>query len=84
MKAYAKKREQQNTVEEIAQDAANGVRIAATLGLMALDALVGKLGYELRRKDSVLVARRPFRRAVPKPKAKAKAKAKAKVKDKPA
>ena len=74
MKRIAKKREpqQQHPVDEIAQSAADGARIATHLALMALDVLVGKLGYELRPKGSVVV-RRPVR-AVAKPKAKAKAK----------
>ena len=75
MKRIAKKREpqQQHPVDEIAQSAADGARIATHLALMALDVLVGKLGYELRPKGSVVVDRRPVR-AVAKPKAKAKAK----------
>ena len=87
----ARKREKQDPIEELAQSVATGVRVATTLGLMALDAMLGKLGYEVRRKDSVLVAKRAFRKAVPKPKgnayreaAKAKTKTKAKVKDRPA
>lgn len=63
MKRIAKKREPQppHPVDEIVQTAAAGARIAVTLGLMALDGLVRRIGYELRRK------------AKPKPK-KAKAK----------
>jgi hypothetical protein len=85
MKPYAQKREpQKNPIEAFSEDVATGVRIAATIGLMALDALVGKLGYELRVKDSVRL--RPFRRAVAKPKGNAyrdavKAKAKPKAKE---
>lgn len=83
MKRIAKKREPQSPhpvaphpVDEIAQSAADGARIATHLALMALDGLVGRLGYELRPKGSVVVDRRPIRAAAkPKPKAK-KAKAK--------
>jgi len=83
MKRIAKKRGQPpphpvapHPVDEIAQSAADGARIATHLALMVLDGLVAKLGYELRPKGSVVVDRRPVR-AVAKPKPKAK-KAKAK------